>query len=194
MEDVAHRVEHKVTLVAAEHACDAAVPVAEAFEKRELKVSYQKTAKVASSIKALAVTMAKLRVEGFHIEKGRSVLDWSVDNVGRRKGRRTATQKQRVANMARRARRQKLLTAWNTKARTLWSTPVWPTVGARHLRLRAGAKRDERHATDIVFFSSVGQSQSSSSLAVTSEHMVLPNLPLHGDWVMFGGTEATSQL
>ena len=134
------------TLVAAEHACDAAVPVAEAFEKRKLKVSYQKTTKVASSNKALAVTMAKLTVEGFHIEKGRSVRDWGVDNVGRRKGGRTATQKQRVANMARRARRQKLLTAWNTKARTLWNTPVWPTAGARHLRPGAGAKRDERHA------------------------------------------------
>ena len=50
--------------------------------------------------------------------------DLGVDNAGERKGRKTATQKQRVANMARRARRLKKLTASSTKARTLRNSNV----------------------------------------------------------------------
>ena len=74
---------------------------------------------VASSSKALAVTMAKAEGERLQFEKGRSVRDLGVDSAGGRKGRRTSTQKQRGANMARRSRRFKKVTTWNSKARTV---------------------------------------------------------------------------
>ena len=52
-----------------------------------------------------------------------------VDNTGWRRGSRTATQKQWVTKLARRVRRLKQLTAWSTKARTLWNTNVGRTLG-----------------------------------------------------------------
>ena len=116
VDDLAQRFEHKVNPVVAEHACDAALPVAEWFDKRGLKVS-SKTMVVASSNKTLAVTMVKLRARGLKLEKGRSLRDLGVDNAGGRKGRKTATQKQKVAKLARRARRLKKLTEWTTTHR-----------------------------------------------------------------------------
>ena len=41
VDDLAQRFEHKVNPVVAEHACDAALPVAEWFDKRGLKVSLE---------------------------------------------------------------------------------------------------------------------------------------------------------
>ena len=59
------------------------------------------------------VRMAKLSARGLQFEMEKSVRDLGV---GGRRGRRTATKKQRVPKMARRARRLKKLAAWNTKA------------------------------------------------------------------------------
>ena len=132
VDNVAQRAEHKVPSVSAEYACDAALRVAEGFEKREIKVS-PRTLVVASSNMALAVTMAKLKVRGLQCEKSMSVRDLGANNAEERKGRRTATQKQRVSKMARRARRRKKLAAWNANTTALQNTHNWPTSGLWHL-------------------------------------------------------------
>ena len=127
MEDLAERVEHKVANVAAEHVCDTALLVAEGFDKRGPRVC-SKTTVVAPSNEALTKAMAK-RARGLLFEKGKSVRDLGVDNAGRCKGWRTATQKQRFAKLARRTRRLQELAACDNGARTFWNTNVFrPTV------------------------------------------------------------------
>ena len=93
-----------------EHACDVALVVAQGFEAR-------------GAVRSRRRWQSSVR-EGCNLSKEDQCATWALTALGR-----TSTQKQRIANRPEELRGCRGSRCGTHKARTLWNTNVWPTVG-----------------------------------------------------------------